>query len=303
MVALVLAPTLQAAAATSPGLFLWRPFLAPFHSVLLHFPIGFITLAFVLELYRWRRPGPELARVVRLVLWLSVAAAAAAAGLGLMRSGAAEYDARTLSLHQWTGLGVVVLAAIGLALQILATRGAPRPGLTAAFRLTLAACVILMTVAGHFGGNLTHGSRYLVQNAPAFMRALVDAGTPTAPGVSDRPEADARVAFFRERIQPLLSAKCLECHGPEKQKGKYRMDTREAALAGGSSGEKAIVPGLPLESPLVRRILLPPQDDALMPPEGKSTLTAQEIVDLIRWIADGARFAGDAPSPAVPPRP
>ena len=299
----LLAPGLQAAPTAATGLFQWRPFLAPFHSVLLHFPIGFITIAFVLELYRWRRPGRELDRVMTLVLALSTVAAAAAAGLGLMRAGHAEYDARTLSLHQWTGLTVVALAGASLLLQGLGAGTAGRPVLTGAFRLLLLASVGLMTVAGHFGGNLTHGSRYLVQNAPAFVRSFVDPEAPATTAPSDPSAMDPRERFFRERIQPVLSAKCLECHGPEKQKGKYRMDTREAALAGGTSGTKAIVPGAPLESQLVRRILLPPQDDAVMPPEGKSTLTAQETVDLLRWITDGATFTAPAtPATASPSR-
>ena len=50
---IVLSATAHAATATghpiapssAAGLFHWRPFLAPFHSVILHFPIGFVTLA------------------------------------------------------------------------------------------------------------------------------------------------------------------------------------------------------------------------------------------------------------------
>jgi len=39
----------------------------------------------------------------------------------------------------------------------------------------------------------------------------------------------AQVDFERE-IAPILAAKCLPCHGPEKQKSGYRLDVRTVAL-------------------------------------------------------------------------
>lgn len=58
----------QASASEAHRLFEWRPFLAPFHAVVLHFPIGFLTLAGILEIYREFRPSLELRRVTLLVL-------------------------------------------------------------------------------------------------------------------------------------------------------------------------------------------------------------------------------------------
>ena len=46
---------------------------------------------------------------------------------------------------------------------------------------------------------------------------------------------------------------CAECHGAKKQEGKLRLDSREAALAGGDYGP-AIVPGKPEDSWLVRAV-------------------------------------------------
>ena len=304
---IVLSATAHAATATghpiapssAAGLFHWRPFLAPFHSVILHFPIGFVTLAFLLELYYWWRPSREVARVVSLVLGLSVAAAAAAAALGLLRASSADYDAHTLTMHQWTGLSVVGLMALTLGLHLWAWREPTRFLPVAAYRITLTIGVGLMTYAGHFGGNLTHGSKYLVKNAPAFVRSLMDPD-PTADSGTAL-DGDPQDQFFREKIQPVFTKKCSECHGAEKQKGGYRLDTRMRAYQGGKSGERAIVPGDPLHSHLVQVITLRPQDDAIMPPEGKAVLTAQEIVDIIHWIADGARFPTATDPAAVAP--
>ena len=80
--------------------------------------------------------------------------------------------------------------------------------------------------------------------------------------------ADENVDFVRE-IQPILQKACVQCHGAEKQKGKLRLDTREALLKGGEDG-KAVEPGNPDKSDIFRRITLPEDDDDAMPPKGKT---------------------------------
>jgi hypothetical protein len=37
-------------------------------------------------------------------------------------------------------------------------------------------------------------------------------------------------------VQPILAASCVRCHGPAKQKGRLRLDSREGMLAGGEYG-------------------------------------------------------------------
>lgn len=67
------------------GPFQWFPFLAPFHSVVLHLPIGFVLLACVLELYNMRRASEEGRRIMTLVHIFTVLAMIATIVLGLMR--------------------------------------------------------------------------------------------------------------------------------------------------------------------------------------------------------------------------
>jgi hypothetical protein len=95
----------------------------------------------------------------------------------------------------------------------------------------------------------------------------------------------AEVDFARD-IQPILEKSCIQCHGPEKQKGKLRMDTKEAALKGGSEGA-VIEPGDAAKSDLYRRITLPKDHDDVMPNEGDPLSESQ--TNLIRdWINQGA---------------
>lgn len=125
--------------------------------------------------------------------------------------------------------------------------------------------------------------------------------------------ADEKVDFVGE-IQPILREACVDCHGPEKQKGKLRLDTREALLKGGEDGP-VIAPGNPEKSDLFRRLTLAADDDDVMPPKGKvARLTPVQIERMRRWISTGANWpdgvvvthetsaklmtAGPSPSPA-----
>src|SRR5262245_41944637 len=102
----------------------------------------------------------------------------------------------------------------------------------------------------------------------------------------------AEKADFQREIRPLLTDKCFACHGrdAEHREGGLRLDEREAALAGGDSGEKTIVPGQPAKSELVRRIFASDPDERMPPAKSKKELTAAEKELLQRWIADGAEY-------------
>lgn len=56
------------------------------------------------------------------------------------------------------------------------------------------------------------------------------------------PSSSVGVDFVKD-VEPILVERCLDCHGPDKQKGKFRVDQRAVLLAGGDSGEPAIKPG------------------------------------------------------------
>lgn len=294
---------LTASAAAEPAaaqkVFLWRPFLAPFHAVVLHFPIGFVTMAFVLELYRMRRPSEDLKPVTALTLWLSLLSGVVAATLGILRATGGGYETHELESHRWTGVAVVVVTLLTLLAQRNAYRDEARRAVTCAYRGLLAITLGLLVVAGHAGGNLTHGSKYLTENAPTFVRELIE-DIPDASTAAVSPAGlDEKQQFYVEHVQPIFEKKCIRCHGPEKQKGEYRMDDPVIALKGGESEKAAIKPSDPLGSELVRLILLPPGDDDIMPPEGKEPVTAEEALTIIRWIQKGAPFPVATVAPAA----
>ncbi|WP_422925274.1 PSD1 and planctomycete cytochrome C domain-containing protein [Singulisphaera sp. PoT] len=101
----------------------------------------------------------------------------------------------------------------------------------------------------------------------------------------------AAIEFFEKEVRPLLVSRCQQCHGDQKQKGELRLDTRESALAGGSTGP-AVVPGKPQESLLVEAINY--GDAYQMPP--KSKLPEKEIATLTRWVELGAPWPQHGPT-------
>lgn len=101
------------------------------------------------------------------------------------------------------------------------------------------------------------------------------------------------VIDFNRDIRPILSNRCLKCHGPdekERQAG-LRLDTRDSAFAKLESGKAAIVASKPDESELIRRITSNNPDDR-MPPAGQGKPLEAHEVELFRaWIQQGAKFA------------
>ena len=91
---------------------------------------------------------------------------------------------------------------------------------------------------------------------------------------------------FARDIYPILQRSCFECHGPEKQSGKLRLDSRAAAMRGGKIGP-ALVPGQAKRSEVYRRITRAKDDDGVMPARGELLAPAQAAL-LRRWIDQGA---------------
>ena len=106
------------------------------------------------------------------------------------------------------------------------------------------------------------------------------------------PISAAEKVDFRRDIRPILADKCFACHGRDAahREGKLRLDERDGALAGGESGENAIVPGNPEQSELVQRINATDDDQRMPPPNSKKSLTAAERELLTRWIAEGGEY-------------
>jgi mono/diheme cytochrome c family protein len=102
------------------------------------------------------------------------------------------------------------------------------------------------------------------------------------------PASDKKGVTYDKDIKAIFEKSCFKCHGPEKQKGKLRLDSLAAALKGGEDG-KILEPGNSAKSTIVHAVARLVEDDA-MPPADKGEPLSKEQVGLIRaWIDQGAK--------------
>jgi mono/diheme cytochrome c family protein len=111
---------------------------------------------------------------------------------------------------------------------------------------------------------------------------------------STESESEAGVSYWNE-VRPIFQAHCQGCHQPAKTSGEYVMTSFEAMVAGGESGEKAIVPHDPSNSYLMQQII--PADGQAAMPQGEPPLSAEQLATIKNWIDQGAR--DDTPASAV----
>jgi mono/diheme cytochrome c family protein len=129
----------------------------------------------------------------------------------------------------------------------------------------------------------------------AFAASLVTvfAADKKAVDVSKIPPAsDKKGVTYVADIKPIFEKSCVKCHGPEKQKGKLRLDTLAAALKGGEDG-KVVEVGESAKSMLVHNVAHVGDEDMFMPPpdnKDKIQPLTKEQIGLIRaWIDQGAK--------------
>src|SRR5207249_11592497 len=247
-------------------------FFGHLHPLLVHLPIGLIVVLAVLE---WLARYPRFRKAnasARFILALAVPLAVFTALCGWLLSLGGSYGERLLQWHKWTGIGTAAACVLAGLLYWL--------DLKRLYRLCLCCTIVVLILASHFGGSLTHGSDYLVRYAPKPLRALF--GQTQATKVKDIADMDA----FADVVQPLLSEDCGSCHGPGKSESQLRLDSLAGLLKGGKSGP-VFVAGKSAESALVRRLRLPLHEKEHMPPEGKQQPAPDQITLLQWWIDAG----------------
>lgn len=290
----------------------WRA-VGRLHPFFTHFPIALVFAAAAVEGARWVR---RLCGIHVATVWFLCAAAATgwlATGTGWLFAAweAANDDRWQLDAHRWWGTGGTVLLTIvallawrtGRDRTALASGGrfdttgvAGRGSLPLAVRSGTLASLVVIGLVGHLGGDLVHGQGHILKGLFSRVpdrraRSAVEPVRPTswpAPSASAAPDdaGASRRAFYVGTIEPLLAARCVECHGDDRQKGGLRLSPIAAAFEGDPQ-RWSIRPGDAAGSELLARVLLPRDDPDAMPPEGEG-LTEAEIEALRAWIDDGA---------------
>ena len=124
------------------------------------------------------------------------------------------------------------------------------------------------------------------------MRLLVLAAAISVQVLSASFAAGQQIDFNRD-IRPILSNRCLACHGPDdaRRESGLRLDDAAIATKALESGHAAIVPGNPEESEMLARILSSDESTRMPPAHFGKPLSEVEISKIRQWISQGANFA------------
>ncbi|WP_152286729.1 DUF2231 domain-containing protein [Flavicella marina] len=251
-------------------------FLGRFHPLLVHLPIGFLLFAFILEIYaRWKKIN-EFDKAISFALLLGTLGAIAASVLGYMLSLSGGYSVEMLDQHFWFAVTTIVVSLVAWVLKqnILNLRFMNQSNVHVLLSVLVVICI---SVTGHLGGNLTHGSEYLLEYAPIGRPVKI-----VLQPVNDVNEAQ----LYGHLVEPILKEKCLSCHNESKLKGELSLKDSISIFTGGKHGN-TIVAGNAATSELYKRVLLDPHDKKFMPPEGKPGLTDEEKEIVAFWINEG----------------
>ncbi len=266
----------------TPEIFL---FAGRLHPLLVHLPIGMIVVLSLLEIAAWFPRFHKANASAGFILAIATPLAVVTALCGWLLSLGGGYDEKLLFWHQWLGiataLGCVVMAIFF------------RLGKHFAYHVSLFTTAAVLGAAGHLGGSLTHGSDYLTQYAPSFVKKILGVTDEKNSAVAT-PKNPANNSVFANLILPVLKKNCIGCHGPQKAKAGLRLDSYAALLKGGEHGS-ALKPGEVAHSLFLKQILLPISSDEHMPPDGKPQPSAEEIALLKWWVESGASDTKTAP--------
>jgi hypothetical protein len=251
-----------------------------FHPLLIHLPIGILLFLFIVSLLpqsKW----DSMKGAISLGLYISTAGALLSCLAGWLLSRSGEYDESLVDKHLWLGLGTAFLHVITIALPSWR-------------RPLIWITTLVMTIASHYGGSITHGEGFLFGGSETSGEIVMDTAVINPPP-SDSLTVQVQEAVlrfpFRDEVKPILQQKCFSCHSSVKKKGGLRLDTEAFIRKGGKNGS-ILTANNPDKSTLYTHLLLPLDDELHMPPKGKKQLTSNEINIIHRWIAGGAPFMG-----------
>ena len=154
------------------------------HLLWVHLPIGFIFLALVLTLLKWKKPEAPYLILLPLIWRLATLAAIFSVFSGFLLS--ENQEGTNLFFHQYAG----IFLTVGLITYLIFKNE---------FLLIFISILFVTTI--HLGASLTHGEDYLFAEKKKVITQLNE------------------VELYEDAIVPILKAKCFSCHKPGKSKG------------------------------------------------------------------------------------
>jgi uncharacterized membrane protein/mono/diheme cytochrome c family protein len=276
-------------------------FLGRLHPLMVHFPIGLLVIAGIMELAKLRTFESKLRAGTNWLVYIGAAGSVLAVLLGLLLANSGSYSGETFEWHQWAGITTAILAVV-TAFLLYAINKYNKRSLIIGYRTFLMITVLGVFMAGHYGGSLTHGQDYLLSATPWAPNDEnlegIEGGMSSADFdfASYTNETDSltleQQVNLNLAVRTILAHHCFQCHSSDKMEGELRLDDKELVFKGGESG-KVIIPGDSKGSELVRRITLPAGHKEAMPGKGKP-LGEKDIALVKLWIDKGAPWPDQA---------
>ncbi|MCM4150953.1 hypothetical protein DHD05_05050 [Arenibacter sp. N53] len=255
------------------------------HPLVVHLPIGFIITGLLLQWFD--RKNNEWSKIIGLIFqWAFISATIACISGYLLYTGEG-YSFDTVKFHLWLGITTAVFSLL-MYLRLLVPSQVHflnrLPVVLLSFSL-----LFLISFTGHLGGNITHGSDYLIEPLPNSIKTLLGVG----PKVYEMPTIEEEnweeAILYTDLVQPILNNKCVSCHNSKKEKGELQLEEENGILKGGENGA-VIESNDPEKSSLYARLILPHDHEDHMPPKDKTQLSKEEIDIIKNWIANDNSF-------------
>jgi uncharacterized membrane protein len=135
-------------------------YLGRFHPLVVHFPIALILVAGLAELLFALRGSQALRDSARFCLGVGAISALASALLGWLAAEGTRVPRMledTLVFHRWAGVATALVAALAFLFSEQACRVDASTRSLRLYRLALLATIVLVILAGHFGGTMVFG--------------------------------------------------------------------------------------------------------------------------------------------------
>ena len=254
-------------------------FFGRLHPLLVHLPIGFILLALLFDLKRFKEKGSRF-NFLNIIWFLAFISSFFSALMGWLLAQNGYYIDADLTPHQYTGILLVFFSCLGWVLRI---KNINMPSLF--MRINNLIVLFLLILVGHLGGSLTHGSDYLTKHTPDFITSKQEYKNK----LFEEYTLDS-IVVFKDFVQPLLNEKCVACHNNNISRGGLNLSNIESIKKGGRSGA-AFVSKNPSKSLIFKRISFSQDNEKFMPPTG-IPFSYHEIQLVQWWIQEGANYSG-----------
>lgn len=255
-------------------------FLGRFHPLVLHLPIGALIILFLMEVINELRPNLNLDSACNILLWFSVITVIPTAIIGFFLASGGNYNDEALGKHQWLGWFTALICVWLLVFRQRKFSESQKKG-NKLYKGFLFVNVVLLSLAGHYGGSLTHGSNYLTRHMPSGLKSVLGVEDEYLAANTKRDSTSEEAIYFTNKIKPVMEKYCYECHNIDKQKGGVRLDILDWDMIHGPDAE-----GWHSALDMI--------NSGEMPPEDELQIEKEERRLVVEWMTSNLEAAAKA---------